>query len=96
MSVQVFINKNSCVVIPFCLCRFIFEFWSPLKRIYLLCFWVLNISSISHMWMILRFLRYDDNIYVFTMNDYVVIAQFFFRSQPYTPLLVPTIGSVLT
>jgi len=81
MSVQVFINKNSCVVIPFYSCRFIFEFWSPLKKIYLLCLWVLNISSISHMWMILRFLRYDYNIYVFTMNAYVVIAQIVFRSQ---------------
>lgn len=81
MSVQVFINKNICVVISFCVCRFIFEFWNPLKRIYLPCFWVLNISSISHMWMILKFLRYYDNIYLFGLNAYVVISQTFFRSQ---------------
>lgn len=45
-----------------CLCRFTSKFWNPLKRISLLYYWVLNILSTSHMWMILRFSRYDVNI----------------------------------
>ncbi|RHN39096.1 hypothetical protein MtrunA17_Chr8g0340181 [Medicago truncatula] len=52
---QAFI-QNLALFSPYFL-KFTYEFWNPQKRIYLLYYWVLNMLSTSHMWMILRFSR---------------------------------------
>lgn len=49
-------GKNILTV--FYLCRFISASWNPLKKIYQLCCWALNILSAFHMLTIPRFLRY--------------------------------------
>ncbi|OIW11138.1 hypothetical protein TanjilG_22945 [Lupinus angustifolius] len=51
---QAFIQNLALFFTSFYKAGFTFESWNPLKRIYLLCYWVLNILSTSHMWMILR------------------------------------------